>query len=289
MPIGVGPSHLFRISHASTASTVYPTRGVGLQHTWDELEDWRAGRGPGKPVLLGYVMTSDMGPDQAKCSRDISNDAATIPNVFFFHLPCLLHQAHLIVRSALAAMPGYFSSCAKICNVWRAWGNAAKIKSVWLEMFHKNTFPKTLPPRPLKGRWGSIEAIEQFLLFCGREELLLVYQEALLAKAQEKLGALALLAVDDEDDVRQYQLKIGRWVTEAVKALGEWSFWLFVIVGHVSRGPLTHMMAFIMDRSRNCQKSSGKGKRATWKKLIATTTGQIRMTCQVRLWNSSPS
>ena len=208
--------------------------------------------------LVGFIMVSDMGPDQAKCARDISYELLCSPTAFFFHLPCLLHQLHLSVRLSLSKMPSYFSSCAKIVNVWRAWGNAAKIKKVWSEIFGEKSCSlatKRLPPRPLRGRWGSIETIEQFLIGCGREELLMVYQEALLEKAQkntkEALAALEAMADDlGDEEVSQYQLKMGRWTLEAIQALSKGSFWMMVFIGHTSRGPLSHVMNFIMAHNR---------------------------------------
>lgn len=231
-----------------------------MQNTWDIVADGRRSDLE-KLVLLGYVMTSDMGPDQARCGRMISTELAPVPGVFFFHVACILHQLHLIVRSSLSIMRGYFASCAKICNVWRSWGNHAKIKSVWLSVYDPRTFPKTLPPRPLRGRWGSIEAIEKFLLHCGRERLLLVFKEALLAKAEERVSDSALVLVTEDDDdceIRQYQLKLGRWAIEAINALGSFQFWLHVIIGSVSRGPLTHVLGFIMNRSCRQPKPSNK-------------------------------
>ena len=120
--------------------------------------------------------------------------------------------------------------------MWRAWGNAAKIKKVWSEMFGEKSCSlatKRLPPRPLRSRWGSIETIEQFLIGCGREEILIVYQKALMEKAQKNTKAAleALEAMGDElddEEVSQYQLKMGRWTLEIIQALSKASFWMMV-------------------------------------------------------------
>ncbi len=81
-------------------------------------------------------------------------------------------------------MPGHFAKCAQIVNVWRSWGNAAKIKELWTALYGKDRADivcSSLPPRPLKGRWGTVEEIEKRLLVCGSIELATVFEEPWLA------------------------------------------------------------------------------------------------------------
>eukprot|EP00438_Fugacium_kawagutii_P005301 Skav231731 [mRNA] locus=scaffold638:10945:15691:+ [translate_table: standard] len=225
---------------------------VGLNKAWMEKAD--AGEGGQQQHLTAYIMTTDMGPDQAKCARLMSEKLAKADREVFFHLACLLHQIHLIVRHSLSKFPAYFPNCAKIVNVWRSWGNNRKIKAAWTKMFGEESCKhaaSSLPPRPLRGRWGSIEGIEQYLLRCGRECLAQVYESALLKKAKSCIDEFGDCVVDDlEDETRKYQLQVGRWTLEAIAALRDDSFWGALIIGSKSRGPICHAMAYIMKQNK---------------------------------------
>jgi hypothetical protein len=56
--------------------------------------------------LTGFVMTSDMGPDQARCAIIIAKLTEYSLSIFFFHNNCFLHQLHLIVKRQLSLSPG---------------------------------------------------------------------------------------------------------------------------------------------------------------------------------------
>jgi len=66
---------------------------------------------------------------------------------------------------------GHYSSIAKIINVWRSSGNAFKIRRAYCLKTGNAKALKRLPPRPLKGRWGSIASAEDFILEAGYEHL----------------------------------------------------------------------------------------------------------------------
>ena len=204
--------------------------------------------------LTVYVMCSDMGPDQAKCARMITQQLEPERTTLFFHIPCFLHQIHLIVRMSLSKFPTYFSSCAKIVNTWRSWGHARKIQAAWEHLFGSKRAKETtssLPPRPLRGRWGSIEGIESFLIHCGRDELVQVYEFALLKKAKSVLEELEKHKSNaDDEETRSYQMQVGKWTVEAVQALKDDSFWASLIIGKASRGPIAHAMFFLMAQNK---------------------------------------
>lgn len=63
-------------------------------------------------------------------------------------------------------------------NTWRASGHAKKIVDAWIQMHGSSTAPRRLPPRALRGRWGSCELAEEFLLACGMDKLPKVFAEA---------------------------------------------------------------------------------------------------------------
>eukprot|EP00969_Alexandrium_andersonii_P266592 11782183-Alexandrium_andersonii.AAC.1 len=55
----------------------------------------------------------------------------------------------------------YFSALATTINAWRSAQNARKIRDKWMELFPATVGPlKRLPPKPLRGRWGSASQTE---------------------------------------------------------------------------------------------------------------------------------
>lgn len=73
-------------------------------------------------------------------------------------------------HNALSDRPGHYSDIAKVTNVWRSPGTADKIRKAFIQLHGearaKATVPR-LPPRALRGRWGSITSVELFLLLAG--------------------------------------------------------------------------------------------------------------------------
>ena len=86
---------------------------------------------------------------------------------------------HLAVKSCLAvmdtwvwddaALPAkYFSGIGIITNTWRSYGTPAKIQGAAERIGQGALFAK-VPGRPLKGRWGTCESIEDLIIsarFC---------------------------------------------------------------------------------------------------------------------------
>eukprot|EP00974_Lingulodinium_polyedra_P071430 6910947-Lingulodinium_polyedra.AAC.1 len=73
---------------------------------------------------------------------------------------------------------------AKVINCWRTGANHTKLASAWTTEFgseRSKVCCKSLPQRPLRGRWSSKHATETFLLQCGRHELPIVFEKALLS------------------------------------------------------------------------------------------------------------
>eukprot|EP00969_Alexandrium_andersonii_P169283 7483394-Alexandrium_andersonii.AAC.1 len=70
----------------------------------------------------------------------------------------------------------------------RAPHHASRIYKAWAAhrgVERADSVAKSLPPRALKGRWGSIDAVERKLLLAGKHDLELVWAEALVSKASK--------------------------------------------------------------------------------------------------------
>eukprot|EP00969_Alexandrium_andersonii_P314768 13905376-Alexandrium_andersonii.AAC.1 len=68
----------------------------------------------------------------------------------------------------------HFSKVAKCINVWRNGSNHARIYECFAARHGEaraDACARRLPPRPLRGRWGSLSASEGYLLLCGIAEV----------------------------------------------------------------------------------------------------------------------
>eukprot|EP00959_Pyramimonas_sp_CCMP1952_P267876 5600752-Pyramimonas_sp.AAC.1 len=103
-------------------------------------------------------------------------ELAACPNMMFIAVFCFLHQVHLVVKDLLTlleqwqwgglfAEKKYWSTVATVANVWRSVGMPAKIvDAAYTECQDDNLARrlfKKLPGKPLRGRWGSVAAIEE--------------------------------------------------------------------------------------------------------------------------------
>ena len=69
---------------------------------------------------------------------------------------------------------GHYSDIAKVTNVWRSPGTADKIRKAFCQLHGEKRAKASvwrLPPRALRGRWGSMTAVEIFLLASGPDFL----------------------------------------------------------------------------------------------------------------------
>ena len=107
-----------------------------------------------------YFFCTDNGGDQQGQDLELKIDFAGLILQWYWRQWCLHHQLHLIVKKAIDGACGgtYFSDLAKIVNSVRSGSNIKKLRNVATTKLAKVL--KKLPPRPLKGRWGSVALTE---------------------------------------------------------------------------------------------------------------------------------
>ena len=157
------------------------------------------------------------------------------------------------VQKQLARMDThcYFSSSAKLVNTWRSSGAAKRIFDTWSHLYGKErafAVASTLPPRALRGRWGSITRVDDKVLSCGIDELREVFEKTMVGQAKkvETPSENAIREGPEVDESNEdYVAKLGRWTRETLKALRGCKYWLCVNIGRVSRDPVVHLEHFI--------------------------------------------
>lgn len=154
----------------------------------------------------------------------------------------------------LKRLDGHYSAVAKVINVWRSTGTPAKIFDAFVQRRGHDwakSVARRLPPRALKGRWGSIHSSEAFLLRAGHEDLPEVFAQSVGLPAGKDMSLdLATLAEGVLDmDSATYSRVMGRWRQESVLALQSSAFWLQLSVAQNSRQPLEHLMNWLMSNA----------------------------------------
>ena len=208
-----------------------------------------------------YADTSDAGPDQAARRKMLRSALVDVGNILYFDTNCAIHQYHLIVKEQLLAIDSflkelqgttgcenicvnkYFASIAKISYFWRE--RVSAFIEAWEFQFGISTDVayRRYPLQVVGGRWGSIDAAEDFFLARGKKRL----RPVLLALLSRSMKAKKNLPTETEEDLRDclddratYQIKMSKYVSGALSAVQSDLFWLLLRVAHTARSPLRH-------------------------------------------------
>jgi hypothetical protein len=187
----VQASDLLEVKHGTAAEThqfaLHHLSSVGCQ-TWQEAAQRLPGvscPGPdGVPALEAYIFGVDAGPDNVGMLGRVREDLRDVLHVLFIGVFCFLHQSHLIVRDLLNHLDGfdlgllgggssrrYWSSVATVANQWRSIGVPKKLRRAAAQIYGADSVNvdsyRKVPGKPLRGRWGTIAAVEQAIIQCG--------------------------------------------------------------------------------------------------------------------------
>jgi hypothetical protein len=186
-------------------------------------------------------VTTDQGGDQAAAVRRFGEMLRPDENCIFIAQWCMQHAVHLCVQRQLRRGGRYLARLAEIAHTWR--GSSARMREACLLLQGRAVAP---PPPPLRGRWGACHATEAALLAVGREPLLAAFRHVF----GEPAGPAE--AVPDEGDgtllgetTAQYSARMGRWRQGALASLADVLFWGEVLIAHVCRGPVMHVMHWL--------------------------------------------
>ena len=169
---------------------------------------WRSVRNPtisSKHVFMHMDIT-DKGSDQNCRKRCTSEAIATCgcPNIVYLPGSCFLHMFHACVKDGLALLDEQitslfdksvlqgFSKYYGSLNTWRE--RAADVTHAWDVAFGNEDLEiaklgRRYPVAVVSGRWGSVEAAEEFMLLRGRERVVPTLL-AVLSKHMRVMGAM---------------------------------------------------------------------------------------------------
>ena len=195
--------------------------------------------------------------------RNVCEELAGVVCVLVIWTWCLAHQAHLMISRQLNRLEGHFASLARKTNACRI-GNAAKFFAAWKRLFgldRAKEVASRLPPRPLKGRWGSVHANASHWLKCGKEQLCMVWEEVfppkpVASKRRKKDGN-----DDDTDDdgPEAFQRRKSKWERLSWRDVHDDEHWIRMSAAHAARGP-TMVFTFWLQKvvngvaiNKNCE------------------------------------
>jgi hypothetical protein len=212
-----------------------------------------SGRRPHEDTFKFYCCCTDRGSDQAKLRRFIAHEVAPMYNTFFIDWNCTLHQAALMYKNSLRAIDSflvsvgvkftYFSSMAKLINVWRE--NSWAVYKAWCQhSYHSaNLFARRQPPRCLAGRWGSIYATEELLVKVG-EVLPTILSSILIKRIDADIDERDNEEADDlrVEAQKEYRKRLGRWSRDTIDVMECLWFWCCVRIAHTVHGLLHEVL-----------------------------------------------
>ena len=222
-----------------------------------------------------FAQTSDRGPNEVWARSVHSQLYHEIgPKVLYLDLDCAEHCVHLCVMSGLVAFDHsiqdnvespfkYFASCAVLANVLR--DSCREIFNEWKNLYGVDSAlatVRTLFPKAVGGRWGSIHAFEERCLKCGpklHDVLMNVLQSKLNKKNKKNTECEGAGGADDTSQPmvldtlsleanKDYSLKMGRWRKRALDMTSSYLFWSSMHVMHDARAPLIHFSAFLKQK-----------------------------------------
>ena len=197
---------------------------------------------------------------------------------------CFFHQYHLIVKAMISVLDSftfserdfdssYFSAVATIANTWRTPGNPRKILDAACQQFGDSAgvqHAKRFPGRAKRGRWGSIDSVEELLDSGGHVlawvfaslfvEPVVAVERAAAAKAAKAKAKAAQAGADashkrrkripGDDEQEEERAKRKSYAFQSGKLMSSSLFRAMMKISLIAKSPLTHLF-------RHAQKKRG--------------------------------
>lgn len=220
---------------------------------------------PTVPILQVWCVCTDAGSDEKKAREYLHAMAAHSPHTVVFDTDCLAHQYQRMVLSLLEAGDKLFkdsfgtdfsySACLSkfmivcreharaIFDEWsKQWGAAEALK-----------FARSIPPKCIRGRWGSVSRCEQHALKPLVDHLVSVLQ-AVAGAGMRKRRNPGLPGLDrelhevDVHEADQYSERMSKWRRDVLEQMVDARFWVMMRINLQVRAPLDHLMHYLMKR-----------------------------------------
>ena len=207
--------------------------------------------------FVWIMCTTDRGPNEIWTKKVVQAKLMDVPWCFFLPADCYEHQAHLGVLGGLKLVDSllagrrkwkYFSSVAMLTNILR--DISQDLYTAWRTLHgdeSANKCVRTLFPRCIAERWGSIDLTETRLLNAGVPELratmVRVFQRTEYNDSDNgDAYDVDMLAVEEK---KEYRKRMGRWRTSSMSTLRDPLFDGVVQVMNLCRKPFIHLSNYL--------------------------------------------
>ncbi|CAE7487703.1 unnamed protein product [Symbiodinium natans] len=243
--------------------------------------------------IIVYLDTTDRGTDQLARRKRTAAAVESINQVVYIPSDCYLHVFHAAVRGGLELVDQliaetfsrdtlkgfdrYYSSLAKIVNLWRE--KASDMMTAWQNEHSQadkdvRDLGRRYPLSVSTGRWGSVEGAEEFLLERGRKLvepcMLQVLSRSMKADPSQGGGKTDTGVADEAaatakpedgneamglDDLREneaasYRIRLSKWCQGSMNAITSCIFWCLLYLCRTLRSPLRHFMLIVQKEAR---------------------------------------
>lgn len=210
--------------------------------------------------IVAFMATTDRGPNEVWARKAIQVQVREREDFLYLPSDCFEHQCHLAVLGGLALCDTmlkqhrgwkYFSSVAIICNTLR--DLSPSLFSSWREIFGDVSAVatvKSLFPRCIAERWGSVDASEARLLKAGLDRVcqafahLVTAAPDLLAENDKPLPETAVDNISLEEK-KAFSIKMGKWRKHTFDVLHDPLFSKVCEVMHLTRKPIIHLSNYL--------------------------------------------
>lgn len=214
------------------------------------------------------MATTDKGANEVYAQKAIQVQMRDVNTFFYLPSDCLEHLAHLGVLGGLklcdTLLKGYrpwkfFSSIAIIANTLRDLSQS--LFATWRELFGDVSAVekvKSLFPRCIAGRWGSINETERRLLKAGIPQLAQAFRamftadpDLLCVDGESQDGPLTDGAIDtlSLEETHVFKVRMGKWRRHAFEVLQDKLFDRLTSVMNETRQPWMHLSHFLKKKA----------------------------------------
>ena len=246
--------------------------------TWtDKLAEVQAGQQHQR--LSVYLFGFDHGPENTRMTKLVREQLNGVTSVMTLVSWCLLHQMHLIVRQVLDFidyfewdefwdgeaelqswnyLPNYSVIVSGVSSAWRCPGSVRKLAKVGRELLTTEvwkTIGDKIPGRVVRGRWGSIDAVER-IIAKGSCLLAEVFKNA-FDNDRNRTDAAEDLQEDacNTDAPGFWRVQGAKYKVNSVNALRSDIFQITCLVSFSVKGPLMHFLYWAQARNKAYNKS----------------------------------
>jgi hypothetical protein len=210
-----------------------------------------------------YLFNTDEGGDEAAADNYLSAEFSAedaSPAEWKLRNYCYGHKGHLISSRQIKRTGGgsHAKSLARLVNWLRTGHNHKRVVDSYIKLFGREralAVVRKLPPRFLRGRWGSKHVALAYILACTPSELIAVLLDAFghpESKSKSKSKSKSTTPAADQDDsigvdetMAQFTARMNKWEKLVVADIQTKWFWKHSRISYVAGTVVHHFQCWL--------------------------------------------